>query len=116
VSLHHVSIETRRSDVEAAQAFWALLGFERVEPPTGLADVATWMERDGTQVHLLYAEEPAVPREGHVAVVADDFDAAMERLRAAGHEPEPRIAYWGAARAFVRAPGGHLVEVMAAPP
>jgi hypothetical protein len=40
----------------------------------------------------------------------------LARLAAAGHPPEPRTAHWGAPRAFVRSPGGHRVEVMAAPP
>src|SRR3954447_18563500 len=33
-----------------------------------------------------------------------------------GHEVEPRTQHWDAPRAFVRAPGGHRVEIMAAPP
>jgi hypothetical protein len=37
-------------------------------------------------------------------------------LRAGGHEVEPRAEHWGAPRAFTRAPGGHRVELMAAPP
>ena len=49
-------------------------------------------------------------------MVVDDYDDALERLREAGYEPEPRTEHWGAPRAFVRAPGGHRVELMASPP
>jgi catechol 2,3-dioxygenase-like lactoylglutathione lyase family enzyme len=116
--LQHVSLETRREDVEAEAAFWALLGFDRVAPPPSLADCATWLQAaDGaTQIHLLYADDPVAPPRGHVAVVAPAFDATIALLAHAGHAVEPRAPHWGAARAYVRSPGGHLVEVMAAPP
>jgi catechol 2,3-dioxygenase-like lactoylglutathione lyase family enzyme len=51
-----------------------------------------------------------------VAVVAADWDATLAALRADGFEPEPRAEHWGAPRAHVRSPGGHLVELMASPP
>ncbi|MDQ3739501.1 MAG: hypothetical protein M3389_01030, partial [Actinomycetota bacterium] len=92
------------------------LGFARVDPPPSLRDRAVWLERDGTQVHLRYAEAPVVPPGGHVAVVARDYEATLARLRAAGFEPEARAEHWGAPRSFVHGPEGHLVEVMAAPP
>jgi len=114
--LAHVALETRRSDVEACAAFWRLLGFERVEPPASLVDRAAWLERAGTQIHLLYAEDPEIPRQGHAAVVCGDYDQALDRLRAHGHEPEPRREHWGARRCFVNDPAGHRVEVMAFAP
>jgi catechol 2,3-dioxygenase-like lactoylglutathione lyase family enzyme len=114
--IQHVALETRRDDGEAASAFWRLLGFEEVEPPETLRERAAWLERKGTQIHLLWKDEPAAPPEGHVAVVVDDYEATVERLRDAGHEVEPRTQHWGVPRAFARSPGGHRVELMAAPP
>ena len=114
--IQHVALETSRSDADAANAFWRLLGFEPVRPPEALRDRADWLQKDGTQIHLLWSEEPVAPPEGHAAVVVGDYDATLERLRAAGHEIDPRTEHWGAPRAFVRSPGGHRVEVMAAPP
>jgi catechol 2,3-dioxygenase-like lactoylglutathione lyase family enzyme len=116
VTLQHVSLETRRADVDAELAFWALLGFDEVRPPEGLVGVATWVAREGTQIHLLHADDPVVMPEGHVAVVADDYDAAVGRLHAAGFEVRPAREHWGAARGFVHTPAGHVVEVMAASP
>jgi catechol 2,3-dioxygenase-like lactoylglutathione lyase family enzyme len=114
--IHHVALETARGEADACAEFFGLLGFEEVAPPESLRDRARWLEAGGTQVHLLLADEPSVPPRGHLAVVADDYDSTVERLRAAGHEVEPRREHWGSPRAYVRDPAGHLVEVMAFPP
>jgi catechol 2,3-dioxygenase-like lactoylglutathione lyase family enzyme len=114
--LQHVSVETRPGDVDACVRFYELLGFRRVEPPGSLADRATWVERDGTQVHLMRVDDPVAPPQGHAAVVAPDYERALDALRAAGFDPEPRREHWGAPRSFVRDPAGHRVEIMAAPP
>jgi len=116
VSLHHVGIELDRADVDRAVEFFALLGFERVEPPPALAEGFTWLERDGTQIHLMHEARPAVPPRGHLAVVVPDFDAVVSRLREHGFETRPGREHWGARRAHAIAPGGHRVELMAAPP
>jgi hypothetical protein len=113
--LHHVGIEVAPADVEAAAAFFELIGFTRVEPPATLSEF-TWLERDGTQVHLMPAEEPTVPSPGHLAVVAPDFDRTVARLRERGFEVESKREHWGQPRALAIAPGGHRVELMAAPP
>jgi hypothetical protein len=53
---------------------------------------------------------------GHAAVVAPDHAETKQRLREAGFAVEDTRHLWGADRAFAIAPGGHRVEVMAAPP
>lgn len=103
------------ADIEAAAGFFELLGFERVEPPETLRKY-TWLEREGTQVHLMPEAAPTVPSPGHLAVVVPDFEAAVARLRERGFEVEPKRQHWGEARALAIAPGGHRVELMAAPP
>jgi catechol 2,3-dioxygenase-like lactoylglutathione lyase family enzyme len=114
--VQHVTVEVPRERVGASAEFWALLGFARVDPPPTLRDRAVWMERAGTQVHLMYVDDPVVPPKGHVAVVVENYDAAFRALEDGGHEPEPRPEHWGAPRCFVHDPAGHRVEVMAAPP
>jgi catechol 2,3-dioxygenase-like lactoylglutathione lyase family enzyme len=114
--IQHVSLECRDSDAGALLAFWALLGFDEVDPPAGLAGRSRWCERGAQQVHLLLTEEPVAPPSGHCALVPDDYDATLRTLRDAGFEPDPRAEHWGAPRAFVRAPGGHRVELMARSP
>ena len=116
MTLQHTSLETRPADVDAELRFWALLGFEHVDAPPGLRDRATWVARGGTHIHLLHSDEPTAMPRGHVAVLVDDYDAAIAGLRDAGFDFRPDEEFWGAARGFVRTPAGHRVEVMAAPP
>ena len=114
--IQHVAIEVRQADVPDCVRFWALLDFEQVPAPGALADRSTWVQAGATQIHLLHADEPVIAPEGHVAVVAEDYDATLQALREAGFEPAPRREYWGSPRAFVRCPAGHRVEVMAFAP
>lgn len=113
--LHHVGIEVAPADIEAAADFFELIGFSRVEPPEPLRRY-TWLEREGTQVHLMPEDDPTVPSPGHLAVVAPDFDVTVARLREHGFEVEPKGEHWGQPRVVAITPGGHRVELMAAPP
>ena len=114
--IQHVAIEVRKADVEACVRFWALLGFERVPAPGALAERSTWVQAGSTQVHLLYADDPVIPPEGHIAVLPADHDATLAALREAGFELSSRTPYWGSPRTFVRCPAGHRVELMAFAP
>jgi len=114
--LHHVGIEIRPEDVDRAVEFFTLLGFAPVEPPPALAADFTWLEREGTQVHLMHAESPTVPSRGHLAVVVPDLDATLARLHEHGFETRPGREHWGAPRAHAVAPGGHRVELMTSAP
>ena len=117
--LQHVSLETRRTDAEAEARFWTLLGFTRVPPPASLGESRAWWFQapDGaTQIHLLFEDDSIAPPAGHVALVVDGWIATLTALTAAGFTIEDRAAHWGAPRAYVRTPGGHRVELMAAPP
>ncbi len=116
--LQHVSLELPAEKVDAATEFFALIGFTRVEPPAEIAGYVTWVERAGTQFHLIRVEDGAqtVPPLGHAAVVVEDFEAALARLRDAGHQVEESRRLWGAPRAFAVIPGGHRLELMASAP
>jgi catechol 2,3-dioxygenase-like lactoylglutathione lyase family enzyme len=114
--LHHVAIEVHPDEVEACAACWQLLGFELVPVPEALGPHFTWLERQGTQIHLIHTEEPTIPMLGHPAVAVADFEATFAALEHAGHAPERHRELWGERRAFVTVPGGHRVEFMAAPP
>ncbi|MFN8204406.1 MAG: VOC family protein [Solirubrobacteraceae bacterium] len=115
--LNHVAIEMPRALTEATVGFYELLGFERVAPPASLLDVAAWV-RDGEQtIHLLYVEDPVVAPRAHIAVVRLDYEATIERLRAAGHSFSPHEVHWGSPRGYTADPVGHRVEIMQfAPP
>jgi catechol 2,3-dioxygenase-like lactoylglutathione lyase family enzyme len=114
--LQHVTLEVLPSDVERSIELWRLLGFQQVEPPAALAQTFTWLERKGTQIHLERNESPTVPPHGHAAVVVADFERAIARLGEHGFDVTLGREHWGAPRAKAAAPGGHLIELMAAPP
>jgi catechol 2,3-dioxygenase-like lactoylglutathione lyase family enzyme len=113
--LHHVTREIRPDLLERTVDFYALLGFTEVPAPPGIGRRARWLERKGTQVHLMPAAA-AKPATGHLAVVLPEYAARLARLRAAGHAVEDRRPHWGAPRAYARDPAGNLVEVMESPP
>ncbi len=115
MTLHHIGIEVSPSEIERTVELWQLLGFELVAPPETLREF-TWLERKGTQIHLMPTEPPAVPRRGHTAVVVGDFEQALAALAERGFAAERRREHWGAPRAFTYTPDGHRVELMAAPP
>ncbi len=114
--LQHVTLEVRPDAVRPCVAFWALLGFEEIPAPPALRREFTWVQREGTQIHLVAVDAPAVAERGHVAVVADGFAATVERLAGAGFAPRPGLRAWDADRVFVRDPAGHRIEIMEAPP
>jgi len=113
--LHHVGIEVVPADLERSAELWRALGFAEVEPPATLSEFI-WLEREGTQIHLMPTDRPTVPTRGHVAVITPDFESAVNALRDLGFEVERRREHWGSPRAVVIAPGGHRVELMASPP
>ena len=114
--LHHVSIEVHPDHAERVLEFLSLIGFERAEAPEEIAEYVDWVERNGTQVHLIRTPEPAVQHLGHPAFVAPDFESTLAAVDEAGFEFEPSRELWGEKRGFATLPGGQKVELMAAPP
>jgi catechol 2,3-dioxygenase-like lactoylglutathione lyase family enzyme len=114
--IQHVTFEIRPDEIDACVAFYGLLGFSAVEPPPSLAQRAAWVQRGPTQIHLMRVEEPTTLPQGHVAVIAEDYEQTIERLTGAGHDVEARREHWGSPRSLVHDPAGNLVEVMAFPP
>jgi hypothetical protein len=113
--LHHVSIEIEPAQIERATQFWVLVGFAVIEPPAVFGGDSVWLERQATQVHLIATKEPTVPRRGHLAVIPPDFGQAVTQLRSHGFKVTAKRALWGSPRALAIAPGGHRVELVAAP-
>lgn len=114
--LHHVSIEVHPDDAERVLEFLGLIGYEPVAAPEEIAEYVDWVEREGTQVHLIETPEPAKQLLGHPAFVAPDYETTIAALADAGFEFEPSRELWGEPRGFATLPGGQKVELMAAPP
>lgn len=115
--IHHVAIDVPAGELEAAVAFWGLLGYDEVPVPATLSGGWRWVERAGTQIHLRPREPwDAVAVGWHVAVVVDGYAEAVRALEAAGFAVEPGTEHWGEPRGKTTAPGGATVELMAAPP
>jgi catechol 2,3-dioxygenase-like lactoylglutathione lyase family enzyme len=113
--IQHVTREITAEQLDACIDFYAELGFSRVKEPDSLAGRAVWVERAGTQVHLMPKPNPT-PQSGHIGVVVGRYEETVARLRAKHFAVEPRREHWGSPRAYVRDPAGNLVEVMAWPP
>jgi len=114
--LHHVSIEVDPGDADRFGELLAAIGFEPVETPEVFGGAVRWFEAGGTQVHLILTEAATAPVLGHAAFVAPDFDASLASLGELGFEIQEARELWGERRAFVLAPSGHRIELMAAPP
>jgi catechol 2,3-dioxygenase-like lactoylglutathione lyase family enzyme len=117
--IQHVTRDIRRSELEPCSDFYRQLGFQPVPVPAGIEGRAVWLERAGTQIHLMFVDEAVAAARrpsGHVGVVVAEYAATVAKLEAAGHRVEPRREHWGAPRSYVRDPAGHLVELMASPP
>lgn len=115
--LHHIAMEVSPGDLAAEGRFWLATGFQRVPAPDALGEGFDWYESGGTQIHLMKTAEPARPPDrGHVAIVAPDIEATIERLRSEGFEVREGRQLWGERRFKTMSPAGHVVELMAAPP
>ena len=114
--LHHVSLEIDPGDAARFVELLDTIGFDRIDAPAPLGDAVHWFERGGSQVHLILTEAARGPLLGHAAFVAQPFEETLADLRARGFEVEDARELWGGARAFVLAPSGHRLELMAAPP
>jgi catechol 2,3-dioxygenase-like lactoylglutathione lyase family enzyme len=113
--IHHVTRQIPPPKLAECLRFYALLGFERVPEPPGVADRAVWLGHADTQIHLM-PNPSARPEHGHVAVIVEDYPATVDAIRRAGHEVDPRREHWGSPRCYVRDPAGHLVELIAFAP
>ena len=111
--LQHVALEIKRDDLEVCLAFYALVGFEEVPvPDERLVESSRFLQGGATQIHLLLVDEPVIPPQAHAAILLDDYEATLVKLRGAGYDPKDRARYWGSPRAKVTDPAGHVVELM----
>jgi catechol 2,3-dioxygenase-like lactoylglutathione lyase family enzyme len=114
--LHHVSIEVTPGNADRFGELLDAMGFDPIDSPEPLGDSVRWFDGGGTHVHLILTEGATAPALGHAAFAVTPFEQVVDAIRARGFEVEEARQLWGERRAFVLAPDGHRVEVMAAAP
>ena len=114
----------RITDIERSVAFYRALGFEEIRRmPIRDEAVNVFLNQpgDGDSPRLELTHNFGVDRYelgtgyGHIAITADDLDAALAQLAAQGIEPErpPYTIREGGSRiCFVRDPDGYRVELI----
>jgi lactoylglutathione lyase len=114
----------RITDIERSLAFYRALGFEEVRRmPIREEAINVFLNQpgDGDEPRLELTYNFGVDHYdqgtayGHIAISATHFDATLERLAAAGIEPErpPYSVREGGSRiCFVRDPDGYRIEIV----
>ncbi|MDX6589692.1 MAG: lactoylglutathione lyase [Solirubrobacterales bacterium] len=114
----------RIGDIDRSVVFYEQLGFEEVRRmPIGDEAINVFMALPGEDPRLELTYNHGVDSYdlgtgyNHIAILVDDLDATLERLAAAGIEPE-RPPYRPGGRteghriAFVRDPDGYRIEIV----
>ena len=118
--IQHVTHAIDRSQLDECVPFYELLGFRVVDPPPGMAGTATWLESTEPGAALTGPPDArgrvAGRAAGTFALVCPDYDATIARLRAAGHDVDPRREHWGSPRPMSVTRPGTSIELMAYPP
>ena len=120
--LHHVQVACPRGGEDAARAFYgAALGLTEVDKPEPLRGRGgAWFRAYddagavSAEIHV-GVEEPFAPaRKAHPALVVDDLDAVVTRLRAGGFEVDETEldTFPGHRRVHTRDGAGNRVEVL----
>src|SRR3954462_9851088 len=105
--LHHAAFAV--TDMDAAVAFYALLGFAPIDRPD-FGFPGAWLQAGEAQVHLL--ESPDMPPSDgtHVALKVNDLESTVSTLEAAGLKVGRLGHVQGAGRqAFVRDPSSNQI-------
>jgi catechol 2,3-dioxygenase-like lactoylglutathione lyase family enzyme len=113
--LHHVNVVVPPGRTDEVADFYAdLLGLRRIpKPPNAGSEQGAWLEMSDGGIQLHLSERPgAVHPDAHFAVVVDDFDRLLERLRGGRFEFTEQSAVFGGRRGFTRDPAGNRVELI----
>jgi lactoylglutathione lyase len=117
----------RINDVDESVGFYEKLGFEevgRMQVRDGATNVFMGLPGDGPRLELTFNPGRDVPYDigtgyGHIALLLEDLDGALERLASVGIEPE-RPPYSPSETStsricFVRDPNGYRIELIERP-
>ena len=116
--IHHVQLAMPEGREREAVAFYAgLLALSQVEKPPALkARGGAWFEAGDVRVHLGVEPGFRPARKAHPAFAADDLEALLAKLDAAGIEIRRDSLLPGYRRAYVSDPFGNRIELLEACP
>ena len=108
--LHHVNVVVPPERTEAVLPFYEALGLVRIAKP--LPGPGAWFDvPGGTQVHVSERPGERHPAQ-HFALVVDDLDGVVARLRDGGHPWRDVEPIGGARRGMTADPEGNAVELV----
>lgn len=112
--LDHVQLAIPAGEEERCDTFYVdLLGFHVLEkPPVLAARGGRWYQRDEAVVHLGVDPHFVPATKAHPALVVDDYDELLERLRNSRVEIRPDESIPGRRRCHVDDPAGNRLELI----
>ena len=111
----HVQLAMPNGGEKQARAFFvSLLGFREIPKPPELAKRGgAWFEAGTVQLHLGVEADFRPARKAHPALVVDDLDGLIAKLRSAGFETDTiQPPLDGYKRAHIFDPFGNRIELM----
>lgn len=114
VAIEHVQLAMPSGMENEARAFYRdLLGIPEVPKPPHLAKRGgAWFERGALKIHLGVEADFRPARKAHPALLVDDLDALVARLKASGVKVIDDEPLEGYARVYVADPFGNRIELM----
>lgn len=108
-AIHHVAVVV--DDLDRAIGFYTrVLGFPLSAERPGTLGPGAWLDVGGQQVHLIQGS-PGPARGQHFAVLVDDLDTEVRRLRAEGFEVSDPAPVGAARQSFLTDPAGNAIEL-----
>ena len=108
-AIHHVAVVV--DDLDQAVGFYTrALGFRLSTGRPGNLRPGAWLDVGDQQLHLVLGE-PGPARGQHFAVLVDDLDAEVRRLRAEGFDVSDPVPVGAARQSFLADPSGNTIEL-----
>jgi catechol 2,3-dioxygenase-like lactoylglutathione lyase family enzyme len=114
LAIDHVQLAMPAGGEPMARQFYAgMLGLDELpKPPALAARGGAWFGRGSVQLHLGVEADFRPARKAHPALLVDDLDGLLVRLRAQGVAAREDDELPGYRRAFVADPFGNRIELM----
>lgn len=112
VALDHVNVTTPEELENEVTAWYSdCLGLERLEKPEGTHEGGAWFRAGDHEIHVSL-DEHNPPKKAHFGLVVDDYEAIIDRLRAASCHIEQAREIPGRRRFYTRDPAGNRIEII----